>query len=280
MKIALVSNPSRDIGLKESKKTAEKLIKLGAQVFTDSEGISGATVIENTDSLFKEADIAVVIGGDGTLLSAAQLGAKYDVPLLGLNMGRLGFLVELEKDDTDLYEKIINGDYDIESRMMLSAKVERDGKEIYSGDALNDIVVSKGLLSKMINLELKIDSVLASDYYADGLIISTPTGSTAYSLSAGGPIVAPALDAIVVTPVCAHTVTSRPMVISDSQSVEITVKFYHNEDVRLSRDGADNVVLLDNDKITVTKSDKKVKLIRCSSRSFFDVLNRKLSERK
>ena len=280
MKIALVSNPSRDIELKESKKTAQKLINLGVQVITDKEGIDGALVIKDTDSLFKEADIAVVIGGDGTLLSSAQYGAKYNVPLLGLNMGRLGFLVELEKDDTDLYGKIVKGEYTTESRMMLCARVERDGKEIYRGDALNDIVVSKGILSKMINLELKIDGIKASDYYADGLILSTPTGSTAYSLSAGGPIVAPALEAILVTPVCAHTVTSRPMVIADSQKAEITVKFYHNEDVRLSRDGAENVVLLDGDKITVTKSDKKVKLIRCSNRSFFDVLNKKLSERK
>lgn len=280
MKIALVSNPSRDIGLAESRKTAEKLIEMNVQVVTDSEGIKGTTVVKDTDALFREADLAVVIGGDGTLLSAAQYGAKYNVPLLGLNAGRLGFLVELEKGDGALLEKVVRGEYSTEERMMLSARVERNGKEVYRCDALNDIVVSKGVLSKMINLQLKIDSVGVNDYYADGLILSTPTGSTAYSLSAGGPVVAPAINAIVVTPVCAHTMTSRPMVISDSQIAEITVKFYHNEDVRLSRDGADHIALCDGDVITVTKSDKKVKLIRCNSLSFFDVLYRKLSERK
>ena len=280
MKIAIVSNPARDKDLKESKKTAEKLINLGVHILSDKEEIEGAELIKDTDMLFKEADMVIVIGGDGTLLLAAQYGAKYDVPLLGMNMGRLGFLVELEKDDTDLYEKIVKGEYTTESRMMLSAEVEREGKVIYSGDALNDIVVSKGTLSKMINLEIKIDGVTASDYFADGLILATPTGSTAYSLSAGGPVVAPAIEAIVVTPVCAHTVTSRPLVISDRQKTEITVKIHHNEDVLLSRDGAECVPLYDGDKITVTKSDKKVKLIRCSNRSFFDVLNKKLSERK
>lgn len=280
MKIAIVSNPARDKDLKESKKTAEKLINLGVHILSDKEEIEGAELIKDTDMLFKEADMVIVIGGDGTLLLAAQYGAKYDVPLLGMNMGRLGFLVELEKDDTDLYEKIVKGEYTTESRMMLSAEVEREGKVIYSGDALNDIVVSKGALSKMINLEIKIDGVTASDYFADGLILATPTGSTAYSLSAGGPVVAPAIEAIVVTPVCAHTVTSRPLVISDRQKTEITVKIHHNEDVLLSRDGAECVPLYDGDKITVTKSDKKVKLIRCSNRSFFDVLNKKLSERK
>ncbi len=280
MKIALISNPSRDVGLTECKKAAQKLIKLNAQVYTDKEGIDGAVFVRDTDSLFKNADIAVVIGGDGTLLSAAQYGAKYNVPLLGLNMGRLGFLVELEKNDTDLFEKILKGEYETEDRMMLSVKVEREGKEIYKGEALNDVIVSKGFLSKMINLQLKIDNVFASDYYADGLIVATPTGSTAYSLSAGGPVVAPCLNAILVTPICAHRVTSRPMVISDSQLVEIQVKIHSNEDVQLSRDGGENIALKDNDKITVTKSDKKVKLIRCSSRSFFDVLNKKLSERK
>lgn len=280
MKIALISNPDRDLGLKEGRKTAERLIKLNAQVMTDREGIEGTLVINDMDVLFKEADIAIVIGGDGTLLSSAQYGAKYDVPLLGLNMGRVGFLVELEKEDSDLLEKVIKGDYEIENRMMLCARVERDGKEIYRGDALNDIVVSKGTLSKMINLELKIDGEAANDYYADGIILATPTGSTAYSLSAGGPIVDPAIDAILVTPVCAHTVTSRPMVISDKQKTELTVRIYHKEDVLLSRDGAESVALFDNDKITVTKSDKKVKLVRCSNRSFYDVLNKKLSERK
>ena len=280
MKIAIVSNPARDRDLKESKKTAEKLINLGVHILTDKEEIEGAELIKDTDMLFKEADMVIVIGGDGTLLLAAQYGAKYDVPLLGMNMGRLGFLVELEKDDTDLYEKIVKGEFTTESRMMLCAKVEREGKVVYSGDALNDIVISKGALSKMINLEIKIDGVTASDYFADGLILATPTGSTAYSLSAGGPVVAPAIEAIVVTPVCAHTVTSRPLVISDRQKTEITVKIHHNEDVLLSRDGAECVPLCDGDKITVTKSDKRVKLIRCSDRSFFDVLNKKLSERK
>ena len=243
MKIAIVSNPARDKDLKESKKTAEKLINLGVHILSDKEEIEGAELIKDTDMLFKEADMVIVSGGDGTLLLAAQYGAKYDVPLLGMNMGRLGFLVELEKDDTDLYEKIVKGEYTTESRMMLSAEVEREGKVIYSGDALNDIVVSKGTLSKMINLEIKIDGVTASDYFADGLILATPTGSTAYSLSAGGPVVAPAIEAIVVTPVCAHTVTSRPLVISDRQKTEITVKIHHNEDVLLSRDGAECVPL-------------------------------------
>ena len=262
----------------EIKKVTDGLENCGLEIISDCREY-GENYIENYDELFSKIDIAVVLGGDGTILSVAQYSARYNVPILGLNFGHLGYLAELNKEQTEDFARIINGEYETEERMMLDVKVVRDGEEIYSSTALNDAVATKGMLSKMVHMLLEIDGKYTGDYYSDGLIVSTPTGSTAYSLSAGGPIVEPKLNIILITPICAHSTNARPMVIADEQTVKVTVDIYHGEDVALMCDGKQPVMLRHGDEIYVTKSEYKTKLVRFQERNFFDILNKKLKGR-
>lgn len=279
-KIALITNLTRDKDLIHTKNVAESLCDFGVQIFTNVENIENTTYIESVDEIFENADVAVVLGGDGTLLNTSKYAYKYGVPLLGYNIGNLGFLVELEKGEKSEFSRLFSGEYEIENRMMLCAKVIRDGKEIFESVALNDVVISRGSTPKMVHLKLEVDKNEVSDYYSDGIIVATPTGSTAYSLSAGGPVAAPNLDVIIITPVCPHTVTSRPVVVSDKSEVALTVDIYHNEDVVVMCDGETGINLESGDKVVVVRADKSTKLIRFGKKSFFDVLQQKLSERK
>ena len=250
----------------EVKKVTDALVKCGFEVIQN----------EDYDKLFKETEIAVVLGGDGTILSVAQYSAKYGVPILGLNFGHLGYLAELKKEQTEDFSRIGKGEYEIEERMMLDVKVIRAGVEVFSETALNDAVATKGILSKMVHMLLEIDGKYTGDYYSDGLIVSTPTGSTAYSLSAGGPIAEPKLNIMVITPICAHSTNARPMVIADEQTIKVTVDIYHGEDVALMCDGKQPFKLSHGDEIYITKSKYKTKLIRLYESNFFDILNKKL----
>lgn len=278
-KIALITNLTRDKDLEHTRNVAKSLCEFGAQIFSNIKAIENTTYAEIEDA-FKNADMAVVLGGDGTLIRASKYAIKYDVPILGYNIGNLGFLVELEKGEKDELSKIFTDEYEIENRIMLHVSVSRNGEEIFKSTALNDVAVSRGVISKMTHLKLSVDNKYVSDYYADGIVIATPTGSTAYSLSAGGPVVAPNLDVMIITPICAHTVTSRPMVISDKSTVDISVDIYHSEDVVVMCDGERGIELKSGDVVTVTKEERCAKLIRFGKRSFFDVLHQKLSERK
>ena len=279
-KIALITNLTRDKDLIHTKNVAESLCDFGVQIFTNVKDINNTTYVESVDEIFEIADVAVVLGGDGTLLNTSKYAYKHGVPLLGYNIGNLGFLVELEKGEKSEFSRLFSGEYEIESRMMLCAKVFRDGKEIFEGIALNDAVISRGVTPKMVHLKLEVDGNEVSDYYSDGIIVATPTGSTAYSLSAGGPVVAPDLDVIIITPVCPHTVTSRPIVVSDKSEVALTVDIYHNEDVVIMCDGGDGLKLESGDRVVVSRAEEEAKLIRFGKKSFFDVLQQKLSERK
>lgn len=278
-KVAVISNLERDLNLESTRKIVERLKNAGAEIYVNAKQISDAEYFENIEEMVKKAEVAVVLGGDGTIISSGKICAKYNVPVLGLNLGRLGFLVELEKDEYSHIDRILTGDFKIEERMMLSAEVLRDGEKVFEGEALNDAVISKDGIMKMVHLNLKIDGENVNDYYADGLILSTPTGSTAYSLSAGGPVVVPEIKCMIVTPVCAHTITSRPMVISAESKAEVTVDIYHKEEVAISLDGDKNFLLKNNDKINIFESENSVKLIRFEERSFYDILKTKLSER-
>ena len=278
-KIALITNLTRDKDLEHTRNVAKSLCEFGAQIFSNIKGMENTTYAEIEDA-FKNADMAVVLGGDGTLIRASKYAIKYNVPILGYNIGNLGFLVELEKGEKDELSKIFTDEYEIENRIMLHVSVSRNGEEIFKSTALNDVAVSRGVISKMTHLKLSVDNKYVSDYYADGIVIATPTGSTAYSLSAGGPVVAPNLDVMIITPICAHTVTSRPMVISDKSTVDISVDIYHSEDVVVMCDGERGIELKSGDVVAVTKEERCAKLIRFGKRSFFDVLHQKLSERK
>jgi len=229
------------------------------------------------DEITARADLVVVLGGDGTLISTARIIGERDIPILGVNLGSLGFLTEIALDE--LYpalEKCLAGDFRVSERIMLRAVVERDGRETASHLVLNDVVINKGALARIVDLKTKVNSLDLATFKADGLIISTPTGSTGYSLSAGGPIVNPSMNCIVITPICPHTLTNRPIVIDDGSVVDITVKSLDDEDIFLTLDGQVGLELRSGDRIHVSRANHTAKLVMSEERDYFAVLRTKL----
>jgi NAD+ kinase len=230
------------------------------------------------DWFLENLDCIIALGGDGTLLSTARAASQTGIPLLGVNLGHLGFLTEIELPD--LYpslEKLVAGEYRVEERMMLEARVNRRGKVAADFLGLNDAVVTKGPLSRIIKLDTFVGDEFIGTYPADGIIVSTPTGSTAYSLSAGGPIVTPELQLIMLTPICPHTLSSRPMVVSSEAVVRIVLKSEQAQGM-LTIDGQAGFLLARDDEIVVRKAAHPARLIRLKGRSFFEVLREKLRE--
>lgn len=226
---------------------------------------------------WQEAEILLVLGGDGTLIRAAQKVAPLQIPILGINTGHLGFLTELESTEIfDHLERVMAGDYLIEERMLLTARVMRQDQQVLEVTSLNDAVISKGHRARLVGLEVMVGNTQVGRYRADGVIVATPTGSTAYSLSAGGPIVGPTLDVLLVTPICPHTMNSRAMVVAGSEPVIVTVLDSPGE-VGLSADGSDPFPLERDDQVHVFRSPYSARLVRRHSYSFYDVLRQKLS---
>ncbi len=221
-------------------------------------------------------DLLVVLGGDGTLLSAVRALDGCEVPVLGVNLGRLGFLTEIALDE--LYpalERVLAGEIRPEPRTMLACSVERGGRVVAAHLVLNDVVLNKGALARISDFSVQVDGCRVSTYRSDGFIVATPTGSTAYNLSAGGPIVSPNLAAFVLTPICPHTLTHRPILVPDSAAVEICLEFKNGE-VYLTLDGQQGVELEEGDVVRVAKAARRVLLVRSPERDFFQVLRSKL----
>ncbi|MFZ5652284.1 MAG: NAD(+)/NADH kinase [Bacillota bacterium] len=230
------------------------------------------------EEMINEIECLLVFGGDGTILSGARLAARSGVPVLGINLGRLGFLSEIDMPDIhSSLESIVSRDYNIEERMMIEATVLRGGKTIEKSMGLNDAVITKGAFARLIFLKTRVNGEHVSTYPTDGLIVATPTGSTAYSLSAGGPVVTPDLDLMIITPICPHALWARPIVISSDCRVEVELLSDKGE-VMLTIDGQHGLNLVKNDIVTVTRSPHKVKFIRLKTRNFFRVLKQKLRE--
>jgi len=222
-----------------------------------------------------QVDVLLVLGGDGTLLSMARLVGDLGVPILGVNLGGLGFLAALTVDE--LYpalESLLRDELVIEERMMLVATVSRQGERLSEYAALNDMVITKSAMSRIIRLEVAVDGEFATGYRADGLIISTPTGSTAYCLSAGGPIVYPTMDAVVLTPICSHTLTNRPIVLPASLRIEVTLAT--DQDVMLTADGQVGFALKPWDTVEIRRASARTRLLRPPHKHFFSVLRTKL----
>jgi NAD+ kinase len=240
-----------------------------ARYLKSSEGLARDDVPEGTQ-------LVIVLGGDGTLLSAARAVAGREIPILPVNLGGLGFLTAITLDQ--LYPELENalaGRQREVPRRMLHGEVQRDGKTVASYEALNDIVIGKTQIARMIDLETYVDGQYVSTFKADGLIVSTPTGSTAYSLSAGGPIVFPAVAALCITPVCPHMLTNRPVLVPDSSVIEIVCKVSRQE-AFLTVDGQVGEPLIENDRVVCKSSEHRVHLIRPPKLFFFDVLRQKL----
>jgi NAD+ kinase len=216
------------------------------------------------------------LGGDGTLLRAARLAATEDIPVFGVNLGGLGFLTQIGIDDLEKsLGKLYQGRYFLDERMMLSCIVKRREKEIKKFTALNDVVIGKGAFARIICLATYVNNDYVITYSADGLVVSTSTGSTAYSLSAGGPIVNPNINSIILTPICPHTLSARPIIIGENDQVKITLES-SEEKVMVTIDGQEGFILRPNDEVIIKKSEHKARLITFKEKSFYAILREKL----
>ncbi|MBQ8135608.1 MAG: NAD(+)/NADH kinase [Clostridia bacterium] len=239
---------------------------------------SGITLFRDTDSLIAASDMVLTIGGDGTIMHAARHAAPLKKPLLGINMGRLGYVAGLEPDELAMLSRLKTGDYTTEKRMMLKVVHQSlNGKnEFFS---INDAVISRGSLSRLIDIDVSLDKDYMCNYRADGLIISTPTGSSAYSLAAGGPVVEPTMKCIVMTPICPHSIFARSVVFSHHSELVVTASCDDNTEVFLTIDGARTVIVKKTDTVSVTSSELQAEFIILKDKSFYRVLNDKFAEK-
>lgn len=227
------------------------------------------------DRELPNAEMVICFGGDGTILHMAKAAARKGLPILGVNIGTMGFMAELESTEMGLLAKIASDDFTMDSRMMLDVTVQRDRDIIYHDICLNDVAITKGTIARIVHLAVKCDGVAALECGGDGLIVATPTGSTAYSLSAGGPIVEPDARNIVITPVCAHDMISRSMVVSDKRNVTVQMVQNVRRNAFLSVDGGKAIRMNMGDTAIIKKSNLETKLVRLNQRSFYEVLNTK-----
>lgn len=227
------------------------------------------------DRELPNADLVICFGGDGTILHMAKAATRRGLPILGVNIGTMGFMAELESTELEKLALLAKGAYTLENRMMLDVTVQRERDIIFHDICLNDVVVTKGAVARIVHLEVKCDGVSAMECGGDGVIIATPTGSTAYSFSAGGPIVEPAASNIIITPICAHNVGSRCIVTSDKRVIQVAIDKNPRRNAFLSVDGGKAQRVNMGDVVTVKKSNLETKLVRLKDRSFFDVVNAK-----
>jgi NAD+ kinase len=261
---------------------AEYLRQRGVSVFVERETAENMGrqeqpwwVVCGFNDIGAHADLAIVLGGDGTMLNAARRLARYKVPLVGVNQGRLGFMTDIAREDMlSCMDDLLDGRFTPESRILLDAEIVRNGKEIADNLALNDIVVDKGAIGRMIEFELFIDGEFIYNVRSDGLIVSTPTGSTAYSLSSGGPILHPGMAGICLVPLCPHALTNRPLIVKDTADIELRVT--HADDPRVHFDGQVTIDLLKGDSIRVRRSDYTICFLHPPGYSYFSMLRQKL----
>lgn len=277
--IAIVSNNLKDIGFISTKEFVKKLLNK-ANIYMDKAlSILGLDVnYVEYEQLFIISDIMVVLGGDGSILQVATPCAKHNIPVLGVNLGRVGFMTETEPDNIDdAINAILTDNYTCESRMLIKMEIVRNGISS-SFHALNDVVVSKSAEAKLIKVGLYADDELVNNYIADGLIIATPTGSTGYSISAGGPVVDPSMQLYIATPICPHMLSVRSAILSSQKKIVIRLDndFRDNEAV-VSCDGDVSGFITEADEIVITKSKYEFKMIKIGNYSFFDTLLRKLT---
>ena len=278
MKIAIIPNIKKDIGLVV---TTELLRHLQgrAEVYMESAFSMSGLQAEYTDDIYSHADMVIVLGGDGTILQVAEPCARRGIPILGINLGRIGFMSEIEREEMDMaVNRILSGDYRLQKRMMMKIQIYHAGKLQGTYHALNDAVIAKSAETRLMGMELFSSDEKISEYAADGLIISTPTGSTGYNLSAGGPVVNPMMELFIAAPICAHMLTARPAVLpaDDKIRVRLTDRFSVNE-AAVSVDGDICGYIKGGDEIVITKSGYETKLVKISEKSFYDVLINKLT---
>jgi NAD+ kinase len=276
-KIGIICKPGREEPREILAGLLPWLQQRGCDVFVDSDTASrmGMAGVKRSE-MPSLVESVLVLGGDGTMLGVCRLFAPQGIPVLGVNLGSLGFLTEICKDNIyGAVEQMLAGECRVEDRLMLRAHHRKACNSVTDHTVLNDVVINKGALARIIDLETYIDGAYVTTFKADGLIISTPTGSTAYSLSAGGPIVYPALDCMVLTPICSHTLTNRPIVLSGNAKIEVRLRSA-SEDVYLTLDGQTGCELGTGDVIEIGRADYKARLLVADNRGYFDLLRTKL----
>ena len=277
--VALISKPEKPELHTVAPKLVEWLTARGYSVLADSDTavyVPGVNKVERSEIAANKPDFVIVLGGDGTLLAAARSVARAEIPILGVNLGSLGFLTEVSLDE--LYktlEAVERHDVAHEARSMLECRLVRDGKTVAEYIALNDIVITKGAIARLTEVDVTVDGRFVANYKADGVIVATPTGSTAYSLAAGGPVLEPTVDAFIITPVSPHALTNRPLVVRDSAEIAVIVRSTPDE-AFITVDGQRGEQVFQGDQVLCRKSAHKIHLLRLSSRTFFDVLRTKL----
>lgn len=285
MKIVLSSNPYRDKGMRVALEARRILEHAGAQTvlclpFQPKKGdrldLPRQVALSMMEKELPSADLLICFGGDGTILHAARDATLHNVPILGVNTGSVGFMAELERSELPLLAPLAHGMYTIEERMMLDVKVLRGDKLISQDTALNDAVISKGSMARVAEMEVLADRVKVTSITGDGVIVATPTGSTAYSMSAGGPIVEPTSRSIIVTPVCAHQLAVRAMVLAPERVVTVQLPRGNRKYLYLSVDGGKAVRLSGGDRVDICRSQRFTQLVRLADRSFYQVINQKL----
>lgn len=281
--IGVLANREKDKSLEYTHLLVDDITKKGAKVMLcsdiaielgmEDEGLDEEAVIGNSE-------ILICLGGDGTFLKVARKAYNKGVPILGINLGSLGFLTEIEKNDlSNAVESLVQGKYEIEERIMLESSIISDGKLISKDVALNDVVISRGALSRILHVKTYINNVFVDSFPGDGVIVSSPTGSTAYSLSCGGPIVEPDLDLMIVTPICPHILYSRSFITTGDRVVKVLVDESYCHAAMVTVDGQEGNEIRGGDYIEIKKAPYTVKLVRVNTRNFFNILRTKIYDR-
>lgn len=283
-KVMLYPNPTRDIGLVYTKQIAESLVAAGIFVTMPNTVVYDGspakfTVLPFQDAI-SDADMILCLGGDGSILRIAKQAAIHEIPILGINTGNVGYMAEMDKDEIPRLPEILLGKYNVEERMMLDIRIRRGESIIHEATALNDVAVFKSGLIKIIDLDIYADDFFISHYNGDGVIIASPTGSTAYSMSAGGPIIDPLARNITLTPVCTHSLSAKPIVLSFRRTICIQALSQQFGTILVSWDGTEGIPLQLDDQVMIRTSALKTRLVRYKNRNFYDILCNKLSDRR
>ena len=284
LKIAIIPNLSKQNALAHTIHIIEKLNQYGAHVSMElsyKEYFEEHTIEYWVDcqEMIQNCDAVIAVGGDGTIIHSAKHAAIAGKPILGINVGRLGFVAGLEMNELDRLKDLIEGNYSIENRMMLSVFLQHEGNQKkYS--VLNDAVLARGALSRILDFKVSYNENNVCEYRADGLIVATPTGSTAYSLSAGGPVIDPTMQCMILSPICPHSLITRTVVFGPNSKLRVKAHSSYDSEIYLTLDGETSIQIENGEAIEVSRSDTEVKLINLKDRNFYEVVNEKLAERR
>ena len=281
-KIVMTPNPYRDKNFKYANLTERLLHEAGIETriclafeVDKNFELPHDIVFHDLKEELKDADLLICFGGDGTILHASKAATRAGVPILGVNIGTMGFMAELESSELKELRRLAEDDFNIEQRMMLHVTAEHEGRVLLREDALNDAVITKGAVARIVQMSVSCDNVEMMSFGGDGVIVSTPTGSTAYSMSAGGPIVEPTAQNIVITPICAHDMQTKAVITSAERVITVQIGRIGRKNAFLSVDGGRALRLSSGDKITITRSQYTTRLVRLCERSFFDIIKNK-----